>query len=89
MGFSRQMRICRPVSSQTTSSGACEFDHELVGYVRGHRERWDITAVLEPIQLLGARTGQVRVHLHRSPLGNLVVTLQFELQPVACGRQAG
>ena len=66
-----------------------EFDHELVGYVRGHRERWDITAVLEPIQLLGARTGQVRVHLHRSPLGNLVVTLQFELQPVACGRQAG
>jgi hypothetical protein len=46
-----------------------EFDHELAGYVRGHRERWDITAVLEPLQLLGARTGQVQVHLHRSPLG--------------------
>ena len=66
-----------------------EFDHELAGYVRGHRERWDITAVLEPLQLLGAKTGQVQVHLHRSPPGNLVVTLQFELQPVTCGRRAG
>ena len=65
-----------------------EFDHELAGYVRGHRERWDITAVLEPLQLLGAKTGQVQVHLHRSPLGSLAVTLQFELQPAACDRQA-
>ena len=66
-----------------------EFDHKLAGYVRGHRERWDITAVLEPLQLLGAKTGQVQVHLHRSPLGNLAVTLQFELQPVTCLRRAG
>ena len=65
-----------------------EFDHELASYVRGHRERWDITAVLEPLQLLGAKTGQGKVHLHRSPLGNLAVTLQFELQPAACDRQA-
>ena len=66
-----------------------EFDHELAGDVRGHRERWDIAAVLEPLQLLGAKTGQVQVHLHRSPLGRLAVTIQFELQPVACGRRAG
>jgi hypothetical protein len=65
-----------------------EFDREPTGYFRGHRERWDITAVLEPLQLLGAQTGQVQVHLHRSPLGNLVATLQFELQPAACDRQA-
>ena len=65
-----------------------EFDHELAGYVRGHCERWDITAVLEPLQLLGAKTGQVQVHLHRSPLGSLAVTMQFELQPAACDRQA-
>ena len=66
-----------------------EFDHELADYVRGHRERWDITALLEPLQLLGAKTGQVQVHLHRSPVGNLVVTLQFELQPVTRLRRAG
>ena len=66
-----------------------EFDHELAGYVRGHCERWDITAVLEPLQLLGAKTGQVQVHLHRSPPGSLAVTIQFELQPVACSRRAG
>jgi hypothetical protein len=66
-----------------------EFDHELAGFVRGHCERWDITAVLEPLQLLGAKTGQVQVHLHRSSLGNLAVTLQFELEPVTCLRRAG
>ena len=66
-----------------------QFDHELAGYVRGHCERWDITAVLEPLQLLGAKTGPVQVHLHRSPLGRLAVTIHFELQPVACGRRTG
>ena len=60
----------------------------LAGYVRGHCERWDITAVLEPLQLLGAKTGQVQVHLHRSPLGSLAVSMQFELEPAACDRQA-
>ena len=29
-----------------------DFDRRLAAYVRGHRERWDITAVLEPLQLL-------------------------------------
>ena len=58
-----------------------EFDRQLAGYVRRHRERWDITAVLEPLQLLGAKTGQVCVHLHRSPPGRLTVTIQFQLEP--------
>jgi len=58
-----------------------EFDRQLAGYVRRHRERWDITAVLEPLQLLAAKTGQVEVHLHRSPAGRLAVTLRFELEP--------
>ena len=30
-----------------------EFGRQLAGYVRRHRERWDINAVLEPVQLLG------------------------------------
>jgi len=29
----------------------------------------DITAVLESLQLLGAKTGQFNVHLYRSPQG--------------------
>jgi len=67
------------------------FGRELAAYVRGHCERWDITAVLEPLQLLGAKTGQVHVHLHRGPRGSLVVTLQFELErrPVADGQAGG
>jgi hypothetical protein len=70
-----------------------EFDLQLAGYVRRHRERWDITAVLEPLQLLSAKTGQVNVHLHRSPPGTLAVTIQFRLepagpQPTACDQRA-
>ncbi len=57
-----------------------EFDLRLAGYVRRHRERWDITAVLEPLQLLGSKTTEVNVHLHRSPQGRLAVTIQFELE---------
>ena len=64
------------------------------GYVRRHRERWDITAVLEPLQLLGSKTSQVSVHLHRSPPGRLGVTIQFELEPASappmgCDQRAG
>jgi hypothetical protein len=54
-----------------------EFGRQLAGYVRRHRERWDITAVLEPVQLLGSKTGEVNVHLHRNPPGQLAVTIQF------------
>jgi hypothetical protein len=46
-----------------------EFDRQLAGYVRRHRERWDITALLEPLQLLGAKTSQVNVHLRRTRPG--------------------
>jgi hypothetical protein len=57
-----------------------EFDRQLAVYIRRHRERWDITAVLEPLQLLRGRTKQVDVHLHRRPTGRLAVTMQFELE---------
>jgi hypothetical protein len=49
------------------ADGGDPIGHQLAGYICRHRERWDITAVLEPLQLLGAKTGQVNVHLHRSP----------------------
>ena len=32
-----------------------EFGHELAGHVRGHCERWDIAAVLEPLHFWGQR----------------------------------
>ena len=62
------------------------------GYVRRHRERWDITAALEPLQLLGAKTTEVNVHLHRSPPGRLAATIQFEREPASappmgCGQR--
>ena len=66
-----------------------EFGRHLACYVRRHRERWDITAVLEPLQLLAAKTGQVNVHLHRSPPGRLAVTIQFELEPVGAAGGLG
>jgi hypothetical protein len=58
-----------------------EFGRRFARYVRRHRERWDITAVLEPVQLLGTKTGEVNVHLHRSAPGQLEVTIQFQLEP--------
>jgi hypothetical protein len=58
-----------------------EFGRQLAGYVRRHRERWDITAVLEPLQLLGSKTSEVNVHLHRTAPGQLAVTIQFRLEP--------
>jgi len=58
-----------------------EFGRQLAGYVRRHSDRWDITAVLEPVQLLGSKTGEVNVHLHRSRPGQLAVTIRFQLEP--------
>jgi len=58
-----------------------EFGRQLAGYVRRHGERWDITAVLEPVQLLGSKTSEVNVHLHRSAPGQLAVTIRFRLEP--------
>ena len=58
-----------------------EFDHQLAGYIRRHGERWDLTAVVEPLDLLGQRVGRVDVGLDRQPSGMLLVTMAFELPP--------
>ncbi len=58
-----------------------EFDHQLAGYIRRHGERWDLTAVVEPLDLLGQRVGRVDVGLDRRPGGTLLVTMAFELPP--------
>jgi hypothetical protein len=59
----------------------CLFDRQLAAYVRRHSERWDLTAIVEPLELLGRRAGQVGVDIHRQPDGALSVTVQFELPP--------
>jgi hypothetical protein len=58
-----------------------EFDHQLAGFIRRHGERWDLTAIVEPLELLGQRVGEVEVGLHRRPDGALRVTMTFELPP--------
>ena len=63
-----------------------EFDRQLAGYIRGHAERWDLTAIVESLDLLGRRVGQVDVHLQRKPTGALSVTMKFELAPGKAGR---
>ncbi len=57
------------------------FDRHLAGYIRRHGERWDLTAIVEPLELLGRRVGQVGVDIHRQPGGALSVTMTFELPP--------
>lgn len=57
------------------------FDRRLARYLRGHCERWDITAIVEPLQLLGGKARQVDVYLARGATGQLSVTLGFELAP--------
>jgi hypothetical protein len=58
-----------------------EFDHQLAGYVRRHGERWDITTIVETLDMLGRRVGEVEVGLHRRPSGALSVMMTFELLP--------
>ncbi len=58
-----------------------EFDHQLAGFIRRHGERWDLTAIVEPLDLLGRRVGEVAVGLDRRPSGTLLVTMAFELPP--------
>ncbi len=58
-----------------------EFDHQLAGFIRRHGERWDLTAIVEPLDLLGRRVGEIEVGLHRLPGGALQVTMAFELPP--------
>ncbi len=57
------------------------FDHRLADYVRRHGEQWDLTAIVEPLDLLGRRVRQVEVGLRRQPSGTLSVTMTFELPP--------
>jgi hypothetical protein len=57
------------------------FDHQLAGYIRHHGERWDLTAIVEPLDLLGHRARQVDVGLQRRADGTLSVTITFELPP--------
>ncbi len=58
-----------------------EFDHQLAGYIRRHGERWDLTAIVEPLALLGQRIERGDVGLDRQPGGTLLVTMTFELPP--------
>ena len=58
-----------------------EFDHQLAAYIRSHAERWDLTAIVESLDLLGRRIGQIDVHMRRKPTGALSVTMTFELAP--------
>ena len=62
-----------------------EFDRRLAGYFRGHHERWDLTAIVEPLDLLGRKVAEVGVRLHRSATGRLSVTIDFELAPARTG----
>jgi hypothetical protein len=57
------------------------FDHRLADYIRRHGEQWDLTAIVEPLDLLGRRVRQVEVDLRRRPSGMLSVTMTFELPP--------
>lgn len=58
-----------------------EFDRRLARYLEGQQERWDITALVEPLDLLGSEVGEADVQLQRLPTGALRVTLRFELPP--------
>jgi hypothetical protein len=55
------------------------FDRQLADCVRHHRERWDLTAIVEPLELLGRQARRVEVDLRRQPDGALSVTMTFEL----------
>lgn len=58
-----------------------EFDRGLARYLESHQERWDITALVEPLDLLGSKVGQADVRLRRLAAGTLSVTISFELRP--------
>jgi len=58
-----------------------EFDRGLARYLEGHQERWDITALVEPLDLIGSKVGRADVRLRRLPTGALSVTISFELLP--------
>ncbi len=51
MGFSRADEDLSVSIVPDAKQRRRDFDRRLAAYVRGHRERWDITAVLEPLHL--------------------------------------
>lgn len=59
-----------------------QFDEALARYLESQQERWNITALVEPLDLLGSEVGQAEVQLRRLPGGTLSVTISFELPPV-------
>jgi len=62
-----------------------QFDEALARYLESQQERWDITALVEPLDLLGSEVGQADVQLRRLPGGTLSVTITFELSPIHAG----
>ncbi len=58
-----------------------EFDRRLGSYLSSHRDRWDVTAIVEPLELAGRKVEQVDLRLRRSAAGKLSVTIEFELEP--------
>ncbi|MFJ9012677.1 hypothetical protein [Streptomyces canus] len=58
-----------------------DFDRTLARFVRGHRDRWNITTFLEALDLLGQDVEEIRLTLIRKPDGRLAVTVGYELAP--------
>jgi hypothetical protein len=58
-----------------------DFDRALARYVRGHRDRWNITTFPEALDLLSRDVEEIRLTLLRGPGGRLAVTLDYELTP--------
>jgi hypothetical protein len=64
-----------------------EFDRQLASYIRSHGERWDLTAIVETLDMIGRRVGEVEVGLHRRPSGALSVTMTSSTSPASHQRQ--
>ena len=58
-----------------------DFDRALARFVRGHRDRWNITTFLEALDHLGRDVEEIRLTLRRKPDGRLAVTIAYELAP--------
>lgn len=59
-----------------------DFGRKLAGYVRGHRDRWNIATFLGVLDLLGRDVSEIRLTLLRRAGGRLAVTIDYELTPI-------
>ncbi len=59
-----------------------EFQRMLAEYVRGHRDRWDITTFLEALEALGRRIPEIHLTLLCRSNGRLAVVIDYELAPI-------